>query len=112
VLGYLPPEKEKWVATVQKEAITYQGLVRMFLPPDKFENYPLLLKKGHPRYAELEEDFLLWEQIEKDTSRTHAEFSFFTTQSKPMLIPYLTSARREKFKMIYGEDDEAYKAFL
>lgn len=50
VFGYLPPEKDKWAATVQKEANTYQGLVRMFLPPEKFEDYPLLLKKGHPRY--------------------------------------------------------------
>lgn len=71
-----------------------------------------MLKKGHPRYAELESDFLLWEQIEKDTSRTHAEFSFFAAQSKEIMIPYLTSARREKFKMIYGEDQEAYKEFL
>lgn len=55
---------------------------------------------------------MLWEQIEKDTSRTHAEFSFFTSQSKQMMIPYLTSARREKFKMIYGEDEQAYKDFL
>ena len=87
---------------MQKEAKTYEGLVRMFLPEDKFQDYPLLLKKGHPRYAELEEDFLLWEQIEKDTSRTHAEFSFFAAQSKEIMIPYLTSARREKFKVIYG----------
>ena len=54
---------------------------------------------------ELEEDFLLWEQIEKDTSRTHAEFSFFATECTEIMIPYLTSARREKFKIINGEDD-------
>lgn len=109
MLGYLPPEKSKWAATVQKEANTYEGLVKMFLPSHKFEDYPLLLKKQHPRYSELEEDFLLWEQIEKDTSRTHAEFSFFASQSKEIMIPYLTSARREKFKMIYGENESAYQ---
>ncbi len=81
----------------------------MFLPKDKFADYPLLLKKEHPRYKELEEDYLLWEQIEKDTSRTHAEFSFFATPSKNIMIPYLTSARREKFKLINGEDELKYK---
>jgi hypothetical protein len=35
----------------------------MFLPEDKFADYPLLLKKEHPRHKELEEDYLLWEQI-------------------------------------------------
>jgi hypothetical protein len=25
------------------------------------------------------------------------------------VIPYLTSARREKFKVIYGENEEEYK---
>ena len=28
------------------------------------------------------------------------------------MIPYLTSARREKFKMINGEDDLSFKQFL
>lgn len=51
VLGYLPPEKSKWQATIEKEAKTYEGLVRMFLPAEKFEDYPLPLKKQHPRYA-------------------------------------------------------------
>ena len=51
MLGYLPPEKSKWQATIEKEAKTYEGLVRMFLPVEKFEDYPLPLKKQHPRYA-------------------------------------------------------------
>jgi hypothetical protein len=68
-----------------------------------------LLRKDHPRFKELEEDFLLWEQIEKDTSRTHAEFSFFATASTDILIPYLTSARREKFKLINGDNETTYK---
>jgi hypothetical protein len=44
----------------------------MFLSEDNFDGYPLILKKDHPRFKELEADFCLWEQIEKDTSRTHA----------------------------------------
>lgn len=84
----------------------------MFLPQSKFEDYPLVLRKGHPRFKELEEDYLLWQQIEKDTSRTHAEFSFFATSSTNILIPYLTSARRQKFKLINGDDQASYKQFL
>ena len=33
-------------------------------------------------------------------------------QSKEIMIPYLTSARREKFKLINGEDESNYKEFL
>lgn len=29
-----------------------------------------------------------------------------------MMIPYLTSARREKFKLIHGEDELSYREFL
>jgi hypothetical protein len=32
--------------------------------------------------------------------------------SKEIMLPYLTSARREKFKLINGEDEAEYKAFL
>ena len=85
------------------------GLVEMLLPDAKFEDYPIVLKKGHPRFQELEEDYILWEQIEKDTSRTHAEFSFFSTESSELMIPYLTSARREKFKLINGENELGYR---
>lgn len=28
------------------------------------------------------------------------------------MIPFLTSPRREKFKVVYGENEEAYKGFL
>ena len=51
----------------------------MFLPEDKYPDYPVQLKKTHEKFEELEKDFLLWETIEKDTSRTHAELSFFCT---------------------------------
>jgi hypothetical protein len=44
----------------------------MFLPDDRFPEYPLIMNKKHERWGELEADFCLWEQIEKDTSRTHA----------------------------------------
>jgi len=50
VLGYLPPEKEKWQATIKKEEQTYGELVKHFLPLEKFEGYPLILKKDHPRF--------------------------------------------------------------
>ena len=55
---------------------------------------------------------MLWEQIEKDTSRTHAELSFFSTPAPQIMIPYLTSPRREKSRLIPGEDEGEYKAFL
>jgi hypothetical protein len=32
----------------------------MFLPAEKFPDYPLILKKDHPRFKELESDYLLW----------------------------------------------------
>lgn len=70
------------------------------------------MNKKHPEWLKYEEDFSLWEQIEKDTSRTHAELSFFSTPAAPILIPYFTHPRREKFKIIHGEDDVAYKEFL
>ena len=60
----------------------------------------------------MESDFLLWEQIEKDTSRTHAEFTFFASPSREIMIPYFTSARKEKFRLIHGEDEEDYQQFL
>ena len=28
------------------------------------------------------------------------------------MVPYFTSARKEKFKLIYGDNDKAYKSFL
>ena len=112
VLGYLPEDKAKWNSTQEKQNQTYHSLVQMFLPEEKFPDYPLWLRKGHPRLPELEADYLLWEQIEKDTSRTHAEFSFFSTPSTEIMLPYLTSARREKFKLINGDDDVSYKEFL
>ena len=28
------------------------------------------------------------------------------------MVPYFTSARKEKFKLIYGDDNIAYKSFL
>ena len=28
------------------------------------------------------------------------------------MVPYFTSARKEKFKLIYGDNEEAYKSFL
>ena len=112
VLGYLPPERSKWQSAVEKQRSTYFGLVEMFLSAERYPDYPIQLRRGHPRYQELEEDYLLWEQIEKDTARTHAEFSFFVKESPPILLPFLTSARREKFKLIYGEDEEAYRGFM
>jgi hypothetical protein len=30
-------------------------------------------------------------------------------QSNEIMLPYLTSARREKFKLIYGEEETAYQ---
>ena len=90
----------------------YSEFIETFLPEKKFDDYPLYMNKKHARWEELESDFCLWEQIEKDTSRTHAELSFFASPALPILIPYLTSPRREKFKLINGEDDEQYKNFL
>lgn len=70
------------------------------------------MNKKHERWTELEEDFNLWEQIEKDTSRTHAQLSFFATPAPPIMIPFFTSPRREKFKLINGEDELKYKEFI
>lgn len=50
VLGYLPVERSKWGGMVEREGKTYEGLVRMFLPEERYPDYPLLLKKDHPRY--------------------------------------------------------------
>lgn len=35
----------------------------MFLPPENFQGHPLILKRDHARFKELENDYLLWEQI-------------------------------------------------
>jgi hypothetical protein len=59
-LGYLPPEKYQWKEYIEKQTKTYEGLVQMFLPESKFPDYPLVLKKEHPRYKELEDDYMLW----------------------------------------------------
>jgi hypothetical protein len=72
ILGFLPEEKCQWENRIQKQVQTYHEFIEMFLPEDKFPNYPLVVNKHHERWKELEEDFSLWEQIEKDTSRTHA----------------------------------------
>lgn len=63
ILGYLPEERSKWQEKVDKDNKTYEGLVKMFLPDENFEGYPLILKNTHPRYKELEKDYLIWEQI-------------------------------------------------
>ena len=63
ILDYLPEDTTKWPARVAKQTETYRSLIQMFLPEEKFPDYPLLMKKDHPRYQELEEDFFLWEQI-------------------------------------------------
>lgn len=109
ILGFLPEHKSEWEARVAKQEETYQVFVREFLPEEKFPDYPLIMNKKHPEWAQYEEDFSLWEQIEKDTSRTHSELSFFSTPAAPIMIPYFTHPRREKFKIIYGEGAEAYK---
>jgi hypothetical protein len=67
------------------------------------------MNKKQERWAELQNDFLLWEEIEKDTSRTHAELFFFSTPAEEIMIPFFTSPRKEKFKVIYGERPELYK---
>jgi hypothetical protein len=40
------------------------------------------MKKENKNWLELENDFYLWEQIEKDTTRTKSELSFFSTEAQ------------------------------
>jgi hypothetical protein len=70
------------------------------------------MNKKHPDWASYEADFYLWEQIEKDTSRTQSELAFFSSQVEPIMIPFLTSTRKEKWKMINGEGEETSKKWL
>lgn len=47
---------------------------------------------------------MVWEQIEKDTMRTHSELSFFSGTYNCEEIPfYKTGGRKEKEKMIRGD---------
>lgn len=94
LLGYLPTTKAKWQETIDKNNKTYHEFVKNFLPEERYPDYPLVLDRKHPRWAELQDDFELWEQIEKDTSRTHSDLAFFSQQTKPIMIPFLTGARK------------------
>lgn len=38
------------------------------------------MTKSHPNWKDYEEDYYLWEQIEKDTCRTQSELSFFSEE--------------------------------
>lgn len=104
-MGYLPEDKSLWEESIKSHEKTYNDFVRLFLPEDRYPDYPLVMNKKHERWEELEEEFSLWEQIEKDTSRTHAELSFFSTLAPEIMIPFFTSPRREKFKLINGESE-------
>lgn len=54
----------------------------------------------------------MWEQIEKDTSRTQSELSFFSEEVPEILIPFLTCTRKEKYKMINGNNEQVLNAWL
>jgi hypothetical protein len=83
------------------------------LPVSKFPEYPYIINKKEEQWENyLKEDFDLWEEIEKDTSRTHAELAFFSTPASEIMIPFLTAPRKEKFKVIYGENEAIYKQFM
>lgn len=112
LLGYLPEQRSKWASVTAANEKTYSDLVHAFLPEEKFENYPLVMDKHNPRWQELQHDFLLWEQIEKDTSRTHADLAFFSTPCRPIMIPFLTGARKEKHRLVNGDEVEKYHEFM
>lgn len=60
LLGYLPEQRAKWASVTVANEKTYADLVRAFLPEERFPDYPLVMDKHHPRWEELQNDFLLW----------------------------------------------------
>jgi len=52
------------------------------------------MNQHHAEWKSYEADYHLWEQIEKDTCRTHAALSFFSRPAIEFTIPFYTTTRR------------------
>ena len=64
----------------------------------------MAVNKSDPNWRDYEKDYHLWDQIEKDTCRTQAQLSFFSAEAEAFPIPFYTSTRREKYKLISGDE--------
>lgn len=104
MLGYLPRERSRWREQVAAHERTYHQAVRQFLSPEKYGPAPVHTSRKDPRWPLYEEDFVLWEQIEKDTCRTQAELAFFSAPAPHIPVPFFTNTRREKFRLILGDN--------
>jgi hypothetical protein len=103
-LGFLPRERKKWQVQARKHEELYAEFVRQFLHPGKYSECPIVLDRhSSPQLlAAFEQDHRLWEQIEKDTCRTQSELSFFSGPTDPFPVPFFTTTRREKHRLISG----------
>ena len=105
LLDVLPLDTSLWKTTLHDLRICYTRFSQEFLNKQKYTQFPYGERdsKGLPEWEELKEDYLIWEQIEKDTMRTRSELSFFSASYDYQETPFFkTGARREKEKIIRG----------
>ena len=103
LLGYLPKDKNKWSANLEKNLTNYESFIKEFLvyknkenlnfqtsTPKESTSIDFISVKDHPLNKSKESDWNilfkdleLWDEIEKDTKRTRSEISFFLDKTDP-----------------------------